>query len=100
MFKTIVPLDISSEEVSDKMSDNKKVSDNAGDKMSDNAHRQAILAYLVVNGEVNATMAAELIGRSPGTARRVLTQLVGEKVLVASGANRNRKYRAAKKEGM
>jgi len=61
--------------------------------MSDKAYREAILAYLVENGEIGAAEAGDLIGRNPKTARRVLLQLAGEGVVVATGANRNRKYK-------
>jgi len=87
VFKTIVPLSKSNSIVSD------KVSDKMSDKMSDNFHEQMILSYMETCGEINATIAATLIDRSPGTARRVLSRLVGKSVIVAVGANRNRKYK-------
>ena len=92
VFKTIVPLSKSNSLVSDKL----LVSDNVSDKMSDNAHGQMIFAYIETHGEISATAAAKLIDRSPGTARRVLSRLVDEGIIVAVGANRNRKYKLAK----
>jgi len=77
------------------MSDKRKTSDNVSDKMSDNAHHQAILVYLQEHGEINAAATAKIIGRSPGTARRILSQLVKEGVVATSGGNRNRVYRYA-----
>jgi DeoR/GlpR family transcriptional regulator of sugar metabolism len=62
------------------------------DKLSDKNSRDALLTYLRENGEINTAEAAKLLGRSPQTARRVLSGLAAEGVLVASGANRNRKY--------
>ena len=91
VFKTIVPLSKSNRIMSDKPF----MSDNVSDNVSDNTHQQIILAYIETHGEINATVAAQLIDRSPGTARRVLSRLVGENMLVATGANRNRKYKFA-----
>jgi len=69
------------------------LSDIMSDKVvSDNIHRQTILAHLTDHGEISTAEAAKLIGRSPETARRVLSQLVKEGIVVATGANRNRKY--------
>jgi len=88
-----------SDKMTDNVSDNGKAGDNASDKMSDNdivndnTHRQAILVYLTNHEEINAATTAKLIDRSPGTARRILSQLANEGVIEATGANRNRKYR-------
>jgi len=92
VFRTIAPLDLSHTSTNDKMSDNAIVSD----KSSDNGHSKFILEYLSKNGELNAAVAAKIIDRSPGTARRILSRLVDEGVLLAVGANRNRKYKLAK----
>ena len=86
VFRTIVPLVSSNSFTSDKMSDNKN--------MSDNNTRNALLAYLQGNGEVTTAEAAKILDRSVQTARRVLSGLVAEGMAVASGANRNRKYKA------
>jgi ATP-dependent DNA helicase RecG len=104
VFRTTVPLSRNSisdsTETSDKMSDNAilsdKMSDNAilSDKMSDKNSRNALLTYLRGNGEVTAADAAKVLNRSVQTARRVLSGLVADGVVIASGANRNRKYRA------
>jgi ATP-dependent DNA helicase RecG len=103
VFKTIVPLKLSdifmSDKTSDKMSYNYVVSDKVSDKVSDNyvvsdkKHRAAILSHLINNGEISATEAAAIIGRTAKTARRVLLQLVDEGIVAATGANRNRKYK-------
>ena len=108
VFKTIVPLGLSNGVVSDNMDDKQPVSDKTSDNMSDkqpvsdktsdkqpvsdNAHCHAILAYLTEYRQINTAEAARIIGRSPGTARRALAQLIDEGVIVASGANRNRVY--------
>ena len=90
---------IGSDEMSDNLSDKPLDGDGMSDKpldndeMSDKAYREAILAYLVENGEIGAAEAGDLIGRNPKTARRVLLQLAGEGVVAATGANRNRKYK-------
>jgi ATP-dependent DNA helicase RecG len=114
VFKTIVPLSMLDATMSDNvsglsdnedcMSDNVSgLSDNEGcmsdnvsdmsDNVSDNIRQQAILAYLSEHGEINAATTAKIIGRSPETARRLLSQLADEGIVVASGANRNRVYR-------
>jgi predicted ArsR family transcriptional regulator len=84
--------------LSDKMSDNYVLSDKISDKynVSDKVYRNALLARLTTNGEVSASEAAVIIGRSAKTARRVLLQLVDEGIVAATGANRNRKYKTAK----
>ena len=103
VFRTIVPLNLSdielSDNVSDNVSDNEDMSDNLSDNedMSDKTYRKTIFAYLEKNGEINATKAAELIGRNPRTARRILLQLVDEDIVAATGANRNRVYRYNKR---
>ena len=107
VFRTIVPLSLANGNMSDnhsssdKMSDNQSMSDNVSDKMSDNkfvndnVRRQAILGYLAEHGEINAAAAAAVIERSPQTARRMLSQLANEGLIVAFGANRDRKYKIA-----
>ena len=67
-----------------------KMSDNHA--ASDKGYRSALLKYLVEHGEISATEAAVIIGRTAKTARRVLLQLVDEGIVTATGANRNRKY--------
>jgi ATP-dependent DNA helicase RecG len=86
IFKTIVPLNLSFKEVNDNQNLNDKVNDN-------NEDRKHILAYIVQNGSISTTQAAQTIGRSHSTARRVLLQLVKENLLVSSGANKNKTYR-------
>jgi ATP-dependent DNA helicase RecG len=89
VFKTIVPLNKSNYVLSDKM----PVSDKMSDNVSVNAPQQKILSHIETHGEINTTVAAGLIDRSPGTARRVLSHLVDAGVIVAIGANRNRRYK-------
>jgi ATP-dependent DNA helicase RecG len=102
VFRTIVPIALSDTEMSDKMADNgemaDKVSDNGkmSDKVSDKNSREALLLYLRGNGEVTAAEAAKILNRSVQTARRVLSGLVSEGAVVASGANRNRTYKLMK----
>jgi ATP-dependent DNA helicase RecG len=90
VFRAIVPLSLISKrgntEISDKMSDN--------ENLSDKNSRDALLSYLKGNGEVTATEAAMIINRATSTARRWLTELVNEGFVIATGANKNRKYRA------
>jgi predicted HTH transcriptional regulator len=78
-----------SDKMSDKMSDKLQKSD----KMSDKEYRTALLTHLAINEKTSATEAAAIIGRTAKTARRVLLQLVEDGILLAYGANRNRKYK-------
>jgi ATP-dependent DNA helicase RecG len=103
VFKTIVPLGLSddimsdnegvSDILSDNASDNEGVSGILSDNEDDNTRRQKILAYISEHGSINTAEAAKIIDRSPETARRALSQLADEGIVVASGANRNRIYR-------
>ncbi|MDR2670472.1 MAG: transcriptional regulator [Oscillospiraceae bacterium] len=102
VFKTIVPLGVWGVVVGDTMSDHVQMSDHVSDKMSDKTKmsdknaRGALIAYLRGNGEVTAAEAAKILNRSVSTARRVLSGLAAEGVVAASGANRNRTYRAVR----
>ena len=95
VFKTVVPLSKSNYILSDKLPTSDKTSDIVSDKMplSDKSTKQMILAHIEAHGEINASTAARLIDRSSGTARRVLSRLVDEGVIIAVGANRNRRYK-------
>jgi ATP-dependent DNA helicase RecG len=90
MFRTIVPLSLIG------ASDNGQTSDKTSDNVSDNATRTRLLAYLRGNGDITAAEAAKTLDRSVQTARRLLSALVADGAVVATGANRNRTYRAAK----
>jgi ATP-dependent DNA helicase RecG len=92
VFRTIVPLDLSLTGMSDNGNLSDKMSDNGN--LSDKNPEDVLIAYIKGNGEITATEAAKIIGRSPATARRLLSQLVDEGAVVASGGNRNRKYKA------
>ena len=96
VFKTIVPISLSDTSVSDNGNMSDKMSDKMSDnvKMSDNNYRSMLLECLLKNSEISATEAAEIIGRSAKTARRILLQLADEGVVTVMGANRNRKYKA------
>jgi ATP-dependent DNA helicase RecG len=83
IFRAIVPLSLIG------ASDNAQVSD----KTSDKTTRDKLLEYLRGNGEVTVAEAAVIIGRATSTARRLLTKLVTEGIVVTTGANRNRKYK-------
>ncbi|MCL2018792.1 MAG: putative DNA binding domain-containing protein [Oscillospiraceae bacterium] len=89
VFKTIVPFKLLDTEM--QMSD--KVSNKVSNKMSDNNYREKIIAYLSTNGEASAADIASVINRSSKTARRTLSQLEDENIIIPIGANRNRKYK-------
>jgi ATP-dependent DNA helicase RecG len=82
VFRTIVPIRLSDT----KMSDNRAV--------SDKKYRGLLLGHLADNGEISAAEAAIIIERTAKTARRVLLQLVEDGLVVTTGANRNRRYKA------
>jgi ATP-dependent DNA helicase RecG len=83
---------INNANLADNMADNGNLADKPADKTS----RDILLSYLLTNGEVTTADAARIIGKSERTARRVLQQLVDSCEVIATGANRNRKYRAVK----
>jgi ATP-dependent DNA helicase RecG len=91
IFRTIVPLNLSLTRMSDNRNLSDKMSDNG--RVSDKKPCDVLIAYLKCNGEITTTEAARIIGRSPATVRRLLSQLVVDGVVVASGGNRDRKYR-------
>jgi predicted HTH transcriptional regulator len=72
------------------------MNDKVNDKMNDNVEFETILRHLAENGEISAQEAVKAIKRSHSTARRVLLRLVDKGIVVSTGANRNRKYKAAK----
>ncbi|MCL2051199.1 MAG: putative DNA binding domain-containing protein [Lachnospiraceae bacterium] len=101
VFKTVVPFKLldtemqMSNKVSNKMSNkvSNKMSDKVSNKISDNNYREKIITYLSTNGEASAADIASVINRSSKTARRTLSQLVAENIIIPIGANRNRKYK-------
>jgi ATP-dependent DNA helicase RecG len=94
VFRTIVPIGLSDISMSDNGKMTNKLSDKMSDKhsVSDKKYRSKLLDHIARNGEISAAEAAEIIGRSTKTARRVLLQLIDEGAVTAIGANRNRKY--------
>ncbi|MDR1322723.1 MAG: putative DNA binding domain-containing protein [Gracilibacteraceae bacterium] len=80
----------------DKVSDKPDKMSDKPDKMSDKNSRDILLAYLIIDGEVTAAEAAAIIGKTARTARRILQRLVDDGAVVSTGANRNRKYKAAR----
>ena len=71
------------------------MSDKLSDKLksSDKSHTEKLIAYLEKYWEINAQTAAQVLGRAPETARRVLGEMVSKGLIAAEGANRNRTYR-------
>jgi len=85
-----------SDNASEKKCVNENISDYSGDMRNDKSSRDILLSYLLGNGEITAAEAAIILNRSVQTARRLLSGLVTEGIIIASGANRNRKYKAKK----
>jgi ATP-dependent DNA helicase RecG len=94
VFKTTIPLSLigvsNNTQMSDKMSDKPESSGQVSYKPT----RDKLLEYLQENGEVTAAEAAVIIDRATSTARRRLAELVADGAAVATGANRNMKYKA------
>ena len=65
-----------------------KTSDKTSEKASDK-----VLNYLKQNDFITTTIASELLGLSSQRTRVILAQMAKENILVAKGANRNRKYK-------
>jgi predicted HTH transcriptional regulator len=63
------------------------------DKMSDKNFYDVLLSYLRENGKITAAEASKVLNHSAQTARRALSELVADGMALATGANRNRKYR-------
>ena len=55
-----------------------------------------VLNYLKENEFVTTTIASKLIGLSTQRTRDILGKMAKEEVLIAEGANRNRKYKLKK----
>ncbi|GHU34745.1 ATP-dependent DNA helicase RecG [Clostridia bacterium] len=94
VFRTTVPLYLPRA----KMNYNTNVSVKPVDepKTSDKKPNDILTAYLKSNDEITSAEAAKIIGRSLTTARRLLTKLVDDGTIVATGGNRNRKYKAVR----
>ena len=63
----------------------------ASDKTSDK-----ILNYLKQNEFITTTIASELLGLSVQRARAILGKMAKDEIIIAEGANRNRKYKLKK----
>ena len=109
IFRTIVPLGLSvngmndngilNNKMNDNLNDNGIVNDKpndsgvVNDKLNDNENNNRILVYISsIQGAISTAQAAQIIGCSHSTARRVLLRLVADGVLVPSGANKNKVY--------
>lgn len=65
-----------------------KTSDKISDKTSDK-----ILNYLQQNEYITTMIASELLGLSLQRARAILGKMAKEEIIIAEGANKNRRYR-------
>lgn len=99
VFKTIVPLNLSATEVSDKVVDKSKMVDKVVDKMSDkrasaaDLFLQKLMPYFDEHEWIDSLKACEITGQPATTVKRHLRKLTERDILEASGANRNRRYR-------
>ncbi len=71
-------------EISNKIKTSDKISDKTSDK---------ILNYLKQNEYITTAIASELLGLSFQRARAILGEMAKKKLIIAEGANRNRKYK-------
>jgi predicted HTH transcriptional regulator len=76
------------------MSNNSNLSnkDDLSNNLSDKIMLDAIITYLKANKSISKSTTAELLGCHPKTAQRILAQFVNDNLLIATGANRNRRY--------
>ena len=68
-----------------------KTSDKASDKTSDKTSDK-IIEYLKQNDYITTKIASELLKLSQQRTRAILARMTKEKIIIADGANRNRKY--------
>ena len=69
-----------------------KTSDKTSDKMSDKTSDK-IINFLKQNGYITTLIASELLGLSTQRARAVLGKMAKDEIIIAEGANKNRKYK-------
>ena len=94
IFSEIKTSDKTSDKMSDKTSD--KMSDKTSDKMSDKMSDKTsdkIINFLKQNGYITTLIASELLGLSTQRARAVLGKMAKDEIIIAEGANKNRKYK-------
>ena len=91
VFKTIVPLDLSTTQMGDKLVDKSKM----GDKRVDMAEEflKILRPYFDRNEWIDTSTACEIANKPPTTVKRYLKKLTELKILEARGANKNRQYR-------
>lgn len=70
-----------------------KEGDNTSDKTLLTPQQESVRQYLSRHGEGKASEIAELLGVSPSRARAILSEMVSQKILESTGANRNRQYK-------
>ena len=68
-----------------------KASDKASDKTSDKTSDK-IIEYLKQNDYITTKIASELLKLSQQRTRAILARMTKERIIIADGANRNRKY--------
>lgn len=68
-----------------------KASDKASDKTSDKTSDK-IIEYLKQNDYITTKIASELLKLSKQRTRAILARMTKERIIIADGANRNRKY--------
>jgi ATP-dependent DNA helicase RecG len=95
IFKTIVPLNLSTTSTGDKMVDKSKVGDKMVDKRADVAGEflKELLPYFKENEWLDTATACEIAHKPPTTVKRYLKKLTESNILEARGANKNRQYR-------
>jgi len=73
------------------LNDNEGLNDKLNDKLNDNEN-QLIINFIKQQSTISTAQAAQVIGRSHSTARRILIKLVNDGIIDFSGKNKNRVY--------
>ena len=82
----------------DKMTDKPKMVDKTVDKMTDkpkmvDKRKELILLYINQNGQITNKEARDLLNVSATTVRRILDEMICDKILIEEGEYKSRKYR-------
>ena len=73
--------------MTDKMTDKPKMTD----KMTQ--RKELIISYIKQNGQITNSEAREILGMSPATVKRLMGEMVDDKILIEEGEYKGRKYR-------
>ena len=96
-FRVCLYRNISGDKMTDKMTDKPKMTDKMTDKpkMTDKMtqRKELIISYIKQNGQITNSEAREILGTSPATVKRLMGEMVDDKILIEEGEYKGRKYR-------